>query len=289
LNPSENRPTGIDESMPGCAALQRPEMSEYFSGRRLWGDDFSRDEIEAWFRDEADAYFKLEAKDRSSYEYDYHKLNRLHGYRFLPDGRLGNALCFGGAYGEEIRPIAARCDRITIVDPGAYTTEAIDGTPVEFRQPDASGKIPASDSEFDLVTCLGALHHVPNVGTVLREIGRCLRPGGHALIREPIVSMGDWRKPRSGLTARERGIPYPILLELIQRGGMAPKRVARCVFPLTPRIGRSLGVSWFNSPTLTRLDALLSKACVWPTVYHPIRPYQRIQPSAAFVVAKKIV
>ncbi len=271
------------------SATARPsrDMTEYFAGRRLWGDDFTLEEIEEWFRDETTAYFELAAKDRARYNYDYHELNRLHGYRFLPPGRLGNVLCFGGAYGEEVQPIASRCDRITIVDPGAYSNPSIDGTPVEYRSPNMLGTIPAADAEFDLITCLGALHHVPNVSTVIGEFGRCLRPGGFALIREPIVSMGDWRQPRPGLTKRERGIPLSFLIRAIEDAGLEIRRMTRCVFPLTSRIGRTARVSWFNSPLLTRLDYFFSRGCFWPTTYHPTRAYQRVQPSAAFFVGVK--
>jgi len=221
-------------------------MAEYFAGRRLWGDDFTLDEIEEWFRDETNAYFEMAAKDRARYSYDYHELNRLHGYRLLPSGRLGKVLCFGGAYGDEVQPIAARCDGITIVDPGTFSNPAIDGTPVEYRSPNMLGAISAADAEFDLITCLGALHHVPNVSAVIGEFARCLKPGGYALIREPIVSMGDWRQPRPGLTKRERGIPLPFLIRAIEDAGLEIRRMTRCVFPLTSRIGRMARVSWFN-------------------------------------------
>jgi hypothetical protein len=34
-----------------------------------------------------------------------------------------------------------------------------------------------------------------------------LKPNGYLLLREPIISMGDWSFPRKGLTKNERGIP----------------------------------------------------------------------------------
>jgi len=203
-----------------------------------------------------------------------------------PEG-LARCCVSGGAYGDEVQPIAARCDGITIVDPGTFSNPAIDGTPVEYRSPNMLGAISAADAEFDLITCLGALHHVPNVSAVIGEFARCLKPGGYALIREPIVSMGDWRQPRPGLTKRERGIPLPFLIRAIEDAGLEIRRMTRCVFPLTSRIGRMARVSWFNSPVLTRLDYFFSRGCFWPTTYHPTRAYQRVQPSGAFIVAVK--
>src|SRR5436309_13618468 len=32
------------------------DFADYFAGTKLYGDDFSMQEIEAWFKDEADAY-----------------------------------------------------------------------------------------------------------------------------------------------------------------------------------------------------------------------------------------
>src|SRR5436309_15075232 len=60
------------------------DLTEYFAGTKLYGDDFSAKDIEAWIKDETDAYAELGAKDRSSYHYDYTALNEHHGYRFLP-------------------------------------------------------------------------------------------------------------------------------------------------------------------------------------------------------------
>lgn len=62
--------------------------------------------------------------------------------------------------------------------------------------------------QFDLITCLGALHRIPNVSMVVNELYRCLGKGGYLLLREPVVSMGDWSVPREGLTKREGAKKY---------------------------------------------------------------------------------
>jgi 2-polyprenyl-3-methyl-5-hydroxy-6-metoxy-1,4-benzoquinol methylase len=46
-------------------------------------------------------------------------------------------------------------------------------------------KIALDDESVDRVVCLDALHHVPNVAEVLRELARVLRPGGLAGFSEP--------------------------------------------------------------------------------------------------------
>lgn len=51
------------------------------------------------------------------------------------------------------------------------------------------------------------------------------RYGYHALIREPTISTGNWRRPRPGLTRRERGISKPILRAVVERAGFTPAAV----------------------------------------------------------------
>ncbi len=61
------------------------DLTEYFAGTKLYGDDFSLGEIEAWFKDEAEGYADLGAKNRSTYRYAYTELNNRHGGKnFVP-------------------------------------------------------------------------------------------------------------------------------------------------------------------------------------------------------------
>src|SRR5829696_3442279 len=46
-------------------------------------------------------------------------------------------------------------------------------------------RIDLPDESADRVVCLDALHHVPNPGVVLTELGRILKPGGMAAFTEP--------------------------------------------------------------------------------------------------------
>ena len=74
------------------------------------------------------------------------------------------------------------------------------------------------------------LHHIANVSTVVREIGRALKPGGLFVFREPIHSMGDWRGPRHGLTRNERGIPPGLMKRHLQSAGLQPICWKFCMF-----------------------------------------------------------
>lgn len=267
----------------------RFEMSanEYLSGLRLYGDDMDEADVLAWYRDEERAYFELWGQNRDPGFYDYHALNARHGYRHLPGGSLGRLLSFGGANGEEVRLIAARASSVVLVDPTDYGTRKLAGTAVEYRRPNSLGALPAGDGEFQVLTCFGVLHHIPDVTRVVREFARSLSPGGFALVREPIVSMGDWRHPRRGLTSRERGIPLQLFDELIRNAGFEVLRRQRCVHPLTPRVARVLGVNAFNSPQLVALDTALCMLPPWRTRYHAFHWWQRLRPAAVAYVLRK--
>src|SRR6266571_5124767 len=117
------------------------DLTEYFAGTKLYGDDFSTKDIEAWFKDETDAYAELGAKDRSTYHYAYTALNEHHGYRFLPPGPIEHALGLGSAYGDEFLPIADRLRRITILDPSdSFSTDHVAGVPCRYVKPRTNGR-----------------------------------------------------------------------------------------------------------------------------------------------------
>lgn len=270
------------------AVPKTSDISDCLSGRRLYGDDFSEDAIRAWFEDEKEGFADLGAKNQASYCYEYHGLNLLHGFRYLPLKIYQHTLSIGGAYGEELRPLLPSIKTITILEPsGAFATESLGGVPVIYAKPHPSGIMPFPDETFDLATCFGCLHHIPNVGTVLRELHRCLKRGGFALIREPIISMGDWRRPRQGLTKRERGIPLSVFRALIAKAGFVIEKETLCGFPLISRVGRMLGAHYYNSDLTVRIDRFLAQNFVWNYRYHPVTVIQKFMPTVAAYVLKK--
>src|SRR5712692_9327833 len=91
------------------------DLTEYFAGTKLYGDDFSLEEIAAWFKDEAEAYPDRRASGGSTYAFT--ELNHHHGYRFLSGQPIDHALGLGGATGDELLPIIRSVRRITILDP----------------------------------------------------------------------------------------------------------------------------------------------------------------------------
>jgi len=260
----------------------------FLDGKLLYGDDFDANQIEEWFADEKDGYANLGAKDKTTYRYAYHALNVLHAYRHLHRETFADVMGFGGAYGDELLPIISKIKKITIIDPSdSFFRESIQGVPTRYIKPRPEGSLPLENNRFDLITCLGVLHHIPNVSFVVSELARTLKPNGHIVIREPIVSMGDWRVPRRGLTKRERGIPLAIFETIILNAGLWVYRQSLCDFPITPRIFFMFRSGVYNNRVVTKIDALLSQIFARNYNYHARRFLQRLRPRLVFFILKK--
>lgn len=263
-------------------------IEAYLTGQRLYGNDFSPEAIAAWFRDEKEGYYQLGAHDREAYRYGYHAINQAHGFRWLPSIDQIRLLGIGAAYGEELVPVLDRCVDVTVLEPAdGFSGEEIQGVPARYVKPDPSGRLPFADAAFDLITCFSVLHHIPNVSTVVREMSRCVRPGGYVLLREPTISMGDWRAPRRGLTKHERGIPLAIFRSFIAEAGFEVVREARCMFSLTSRLRYVVRGSVFNAPWAVALDEALCRLPIWSPRYHPRHAFDKLRPTAVAYVLRK--
>lgn len=266
------------------------ETDPYFSGERLYGDDFDEAQIARWFESERNGYADLGSKHWETFEYGYHALNWQHGFRHLPaKTRFSQVLGFGSGYGDELRPILSLADQITIVDPSDhFEVKTVDNVPVRYIKSSPDGILPLESASFDLVTCFGVLHHIPNVSIVARELLRCVKPGGYVLIREPTISMGDWRMPRAGLTANERGIPLPILKNLLHTPDFQVIYESRCMFSLISRLRGLTGTGTaYSSRWIVQLDQLLCKLFAFNRVYHPKSSLQKLRPTGYFAVLRR--
>jgi SAM-dependent methyltransferase len=261
-------------------------LDKYFSGEALIGDDFAPADIARWFEDERDAYSDLAAPEPAAYRYGYHALNRWHGFRHLDRSRrFAHACGFGSAYGHELLPLRGRIDRVTIIDSSRrFESTVLDGIEAAFVQARPGGEIDAPDGAFDLITCFGVLHHIPNVSSVLRELTRCLRPDGVMLLREPTTSMGDWRRPRPGCTPRERGLPAPLFRSMIEDSGLAVLHDSWCVFAPLAALLAKVGVSAHASMPTVLLDHALSALTASNYRYHRRTLAERFAPASRFFV-----
>jgi SAM-dependent methyltransferase len=263
-------------------------FDQFLKGERLYGEGLSQQEVEAWYRNEKFAYCNLGAGDRQSYNYSYHALNWRHGFSHLPNRPFTNVLGFGSAYGDELLPVAHRARNITILEPcPAFRVREVGGVPVTYVEPAPDGSLPFADDTFDLATCFSVIHHLPNVEHLIHELYRCLASGGFLLLREPIISMGDWRKPRKGVTRSERGIPFKIFREMVHKAGFRVLREQKCTFSLTSRLNYLLPVPVYNVKWCVLLDEWICRLPIWSERYHPNNYFQKLRPwSVAFVLQK---
>lgn len=256
------------------AAFER----NYFSGATLYGDDFDEARIRMWWQREQRAYFSMAPAD-GTYVYGHHAANEFHCYRYLT-GHYPLCLAFGCARGDDVAPLAGQVGRFVAIEPArAWWAESIHGTPAQYYSPAVTGEIPLDSASADLVVCFSALHHVPNAGRVFSEMARVLRPGGLILVREPVCTLGDWRKQRRGLTPDERGFPPGWFEERAAALGLRTLRKAYCDFPLTTRLAQwfHLGPA-FDNAVLVRLDAWMSRLMRWNLHYHRDTFFKKIAP-----------
>jgi SAM-dependent methyltransferase len=260
----------------------------YFAGEVLYGDDLGGAELEEWFADERNGYFDLYGGGVSSDTYGYSELARQHAFRWLPPLENSDVLGIGSADGTEIVPLVHLARSVTIIEPAeGFARTQIAGKPVRYIKPQVSGLLPFPDRSFDLTVCFSVLHHIPNVSTVIVEMARVTRPGGHVLLREPTVSMGDWRLPRRGLTKRERGIPRELFREIVRKAGFEIVRETPCMFSATSRLNRLTRRGVWASPFLTWLDACVCALPIWSSRYHTTKIWHRFRPTALALVLRK--
>lgn len=266
-----------------------PSLNDFFSGKKLYGDDFNEEQILQWYKDEEEGYANLGSKNKEKYSYQYTAINELYGFKYIDKNRkFKNALGFGSAYGHEFLPIIQQIEHLTIVEPSEQLrSKNLGNLEPHYVKPNVLGNLDFPDNSFDLIVSFSVLHHIPNVSYVLSELIRVLRPNGILLIREPIVSMGDWRMPRTGLTKNERGIPLPIFEKIILENNLqiVAKNFCDCSF-IYKTLKRVFRLK-YNSIFIQRIDKISSKLLSWNYRYHRINMIQKISPNSIFLVLKK--
>jgi SAM-dependent methyltransferase len=267
---------------------QTPEfLQDYYAGRKLWGDDFSLDEIIEWYRLEENACFEdiYNQGTKRMPVNDY--LHMQYGYRWaIENGRtLGKVLGLGSGNGEEFRPVRKWIEHLYIVESAEGYLGGDATTSYAKAQPD--GTLLFDDNFFDTAVNIAVLHHIPNVSHVLHELFRVLKPGGLCLIKEPITTLGPWHKPRkAGLAPCERGFPRDLLIKMVTDAGFKIEHRTYFEFPLLRRL-RDRGLDTYNSAFWTKLDRLACVLTDWNYRYHRTSFFQRLAPSYVFLIARK--
>ena len=76
-------------------SMDEKDLTPYLNGEALYGDDFTPEQLEAWYRDEQDGYYELATAETDDPEqrpgYAYHALNQWHGFRRLGKRNFGGS------------------------------------------------------------------------------------------------------------------------------------------------------------------------------------------------------
>ena len=109
-----------------------------------------------------------------------------------------------------------------LLPPGAAITGFdLPGNPYGVADVVSDEFLPFADAAFDLVMCIEAFHYVADPARGVDEIGRVLRPGGHAVVAVPLV----WDYDRTQLEHRFTGPELEALFDgwdevsVIENGG----------------------------------------------------------------------
>ena len=263
-----------------------------FSGEKVYGDDLSLEGIKQWYADEELGYFNLKkgtSPEDSDYVYAYAALNEYHAYRYLRDHRFKTALALGCARGDDVEPLAGVVEAYIAIEPAEkWWRPTIGGKPARFVKPSVSGDIPCATGEIDLAISLGVLHHIANVTHVINEIARVCAKDAILVLREPISTMGDWRKPRVGLTKHERGFPLAWLDGRLAAAGFAVVRRRFCMFPLVSLAGRRLGINPYSNNSFVVFDHILCALTRWNYHYHRDNVFKKLGPGSIFYLLRKV-
>ena len=271
------------------ARLQIP--ADVISGRRLYGNDFTGQQLADWVEAESGGYFELASTEfadtLAQAGHEYSALNRSDGAP-LRGKSFPVVLVLGCADGSDVLALGVDIGRVIAIEPGReWWTDRLGTVPAEFRMPTVDGTIDLPGASVDLVVAFGVLHHIANVEFVLSELGRVLKPGGFLALREPIASMGDFSGPRRGLTRHERGIPVVLLRRFVAGAGL---RITRQVYRMTPGLPElfyRLGKRSYTYGWLVKADQLISRVLAFNDRYWRDRTWKKLAPRSVSITAQK--
>ncbi len=270
-------------------------LEKCFKGEIIYGDNFNIEEIKTWFEIEKEGYSRLgttELEDLNNSIYHYHELNKLCGFKYINSvKKFDNVLGIGSATGIEFEPIIEKINNLNILEPSDDLKEnKIKHIEINYKEPTIKGDIDFEENKFDLITSFGVLHHIPNISFVISEISRVLKKDGFFLFREPIVSMGDWREDRFGLTKNERGIPINELKRIIKENNLeviAENYGFTLTTPLNKIFRKFSKNPIYYYKFYLVIDKLLSNILKFNIKYHAKNKFDKLYPQNVFFVLKK--
>lgn len=277
--------------------LEKYFNKKYLSGDDLVGDDFSQDEIEQWYKEEEEAYCTL-TDSTITKSYLYENINNFYGLKKilfdLKNRKELNILCFGAAYGGEVRSIKKILDQnesivynIIVIDSSDIMLQSIKKElDVSIVKAGTDGFIDLDINSFDLITSFGVLHHIPNVSYILSEFNKILKKDGFIFLREPVSSMGDWSKKRVGMTINERGISSAYLVKTLNRLDCEIIFKKYSLFSPILKIFNKFKLG-LDSYIVIYIDSIFSKLFSWNVHYFRNNTFKKIAPGSVFILCQK--
>lgn len=208
--------------------------------------------------------------------FDPAEIERVGGEYFdiVPQALLGPhvvAMDLGCGSGRWTRYLAGRVGHVEALDPSEAVFHAAhthgDLANVRWNQAGV-GEIPFADGTFDLIICLGVLHHVPDTAGAVARLAPKLRPGGHLLLylyyaldgRGPLFRalfhVSDlFRRVVSSLPGGLKRVVCDVIAFTVY---LPARTLVRLVRALGPKGWRRLPLSYYHDKSLTvlRNDAL---------------------------------
>ena len=265
---------------------------EHLEGTSLIGNDLTGVDLEQWYESEEEGFYWAIGEgnpdpDSIAYVLITRALNQFHG-SYLPKRKFNECVAIGCAEGSDILSLGREIGHVTAIEPcKKWWADEWQGVPFSYRMPTLDGTIDLPDNSADLVVALGALHHIATVEHVVSEMIRVMKPGGSLIIREPITSMGDFRKRRSGLTKYERGIPFDLMTSFIKIAGGKVAHTVPSSFQAINRALHPFGIFAHNHKLLVWLDFIISRLTVFNARYWRPRLIDKIAPTSMTYVAAK--
>jgi len=130
-------------------------------------------------------------------------------------GRHAIAWAAAGAHVTALDFSAGMLDRARMKAVDRLTAAEASGR-LDFHVHDLTRPLPLADHSFDRVTCCLVLEHIPDITSLLREMGRICRPGGFILATELHPAMGlrgisaRFSDPATGREIRPASVPKQI-------------------------------------------------------------------------------
>ena len=264
------------------------------SGKKLFGEELSKSELKIWFQQEENAFYET-GSDSAVIDpwYAYIRyVNKRLGYKVIADllHQPAEVIALGPGDGAEFGDLlkSFKIKRIHCIEASKEFQKILKRNfqNTVIIEPRYTGDIDMPNNSANLFLAYSVLHHIPNVGKVMAEIGRVTQKNGILIIREPCSSMGMWGTNRSA-TPNERGISKNLMVNIATDNGftLLTKPVPILYQSINKLIVKK--ICRMNNSILYLLDRTISKIVSLNDHYWRDTLVKKIGPSSYFYIFKK--